>query len=276
MTRVAALVLKLWRLCRSDLRWRDQAVYIMNRFWAEAGTRRYHLRGGGTVLLRCASTDRKVFDEVFLDQIYAPAVALLSAPETPTILVDLGANTGLSTIFLARRLNLTRIIAVEPCPENYRMLQENTRSLGDCCTVVQAFAGAERGFATLLDPGFGAWGLRMGDSGSAGTPVLPLLEILPDATGTRIFLKCDIEGSERHLFRRIRDWEQRVDFIVLELHTEFFTAAEFEKCLAGSAFYWNRHGVVRRGAVLAVIALERAQRRTTTQSLASIQSKHDS
>ena len=242
MTRATGFFLKLQRLFRSDLLWRDQAAYLFDEVWgrligfSSTGVRRYSLKGGGAVSLRRGSTDRKVFDEVFLEQIYAPGAALLPVDDVPTILVDLGANIGLSTVYLARRLNLARIVAVEPGPENFRMLVDNTHALAGRCTVVQAFAGAERGFANLVDAGFGAWGLRMGAASSWGTPVLPLAEILPDVPGARILLKCDIEGSERHLFRAMRDWEHLVDFMILELHTEFFTAAELERSLEESGF----------------------------------------
>jgi len=267
MTSAAAFFLKLRRLFRSDLLWRDQAAYLFDEAWdrltglSGTGVRRYRLRGGGAVSLRCGSTDRKVFDEIFLEQIYAPGVALLPAASAPTILVDLGANIGLSTVYLARRLNLTAVVAVEPCPENFRMLVENTQTLAGRCNALNAFAGAERGFANLVDAGFGAWGLRMGAASSGGTPVLPLAEILPDVPGARILLKCDIEGSERHLFRAMRDWEHLVDFIILELHTEFFTAAELESSLEESGYQWTRHGNVPADAVLCVIGLERAQRK---------------
>jgi len=275
MTRAAGFFLKLRQLFRSDLAWFDRAVYLFDEAWDRykglpgTGVRRYRLRGGGAVFLRCGSTDRKVFDEVFLEQIYAPSLELLSADGVPTVLVDLGANIGLSTVYLARRMNLTRIIAVEPCPENFRMLVENTlentQALAGRCTVVQAFAGAERGFANLVDAGFGAWGMRMGAASTWGTPVLPLAEIVPDAPGARVLLKCDIEGSERHLFRSLRAWEEIVDFIILELHTEFFTAVELDRCLEESGYHWIRHGTVPRGALLAVIGLERARRKTAAR-----------
>ena len=212
-------------------------------------------------MLRYGSTDRRVFDEVFLEKIYARGLALVPSDDAPTILVDLGANIGLSTVFLARGLNLTRIVAVEPSPENFRVLLENTHDLAGRTTALQVFAGAERGFANLVDAGYGAWGLRMGAASSWGTPVLPLNEILPDVPGARILLKCDIEGSERHLFRNLRDWEHLVDFIILELHTEFFTGAQLSRCLESSAFDWIVRGQFPTGAVLALLMLERSHKK---------------
>ena len=271
MRRLAAFFLKLRRLLGCDLLWRDRAAYLFDEGWdrligvARTGVRRYRLRGGGAVLLRHGSTDRRVFDEVFLEKIYAPGIARFAAGGAPTILVDLGANIGLSTVFLARRLKLTRIVAVEPSPDNFRLLLENTQDLAGRCTALNAFAGAERGFAHLVDAGFGAWGLRMGAASSYGTPVLPLAEILPAAPGARILLKCDIEGSERHLFRNIRDWEHLVDFILLELHTEFFTAAELEHCLEESGYDWVRYGAVKPGAVLAILTLQRTHRKSVAR-----------
>lgn len=218
----------------------------------------YRLSEGIPITLRGGTTDGKVFDEIFLEQTYAPGAALVPRDEKPLVLIDLGANVGLSTLFFARLLHPVRIVAVEPCPNSFQVLLENTRSLADRCTVVQAFAGAQRGHAQIVDAGFGAWGLRMGASERYGIPVQPISELVPEDADSRVVLKCDIEGSECHLFRTLHLWEHLVDLIILELHTEFFSAAELEACLADSSYEWVRHGVIEPGALLAVIVLERA------------------
>jgi hypothetical protein len=132
--------------------------------------------------------------------------------------------------------------------------------------VLQAFIGAERGFAQMLDAGYGAWGLRMGDASESGIRVLRLDEILPDVPGS-VLLKCDIEGGERFVFPQIAAWEDRVRFIILELHTEFFTVEQLDAALASSRYEWHRHGEITPGALLAVFALERGElKRTTLES----------
>jgi FkbM family methyltransferase len=218
------------------------------------------MRDGSSIQLRAGTTDSKVFEEIFADRIYAAWAA--ACPERPQVLVDLGANIGLSTLFLDREMGFERVIAVEPDFENVRALRNNLEgNVHAELTILHAFAGEQRGFANVLDAGYGAWGLRMGDVAEAGVPVIPLEEIVPDAPGG-VLLKCDIEGGERFVFPNIAAWDERVSFIILELHMEFFTLAQLEAALASSKYAWRVHGSVEVGAVLAVLALERGVLKT--------------
>jgi FkbM family methyltransferase len=253
---------------------RDGAMAFLGPL-ARNGSREYRLRGGACVILRESSTDQKVFEEVFLQKTYA-AYTQAAQQIAPTILIDLGANIGLSVIALARELQPQVIVAVEPDRENFTMLQENLRRAGwtDRCVAVQAFAGAERGFAELVDSGNGAWGMRMGAPARSGIPVLPVEEIVILAddlllndrlvgTGNRpeakVLLKCDIEGGELHLFRHLRQWEDRVHYVILELHTEFLSVENFHAYLEDSRYHWHMDGKIPPDALLAVIGLERLQ-----------------
>jgi FkbM family methyltransferase len=237
-------------------RLRYAADQVRARLGRLRGVQSYPLSTGGRVWLRGDSTDRKVFDEIFLQRIYAPYAGLIGREGRPPVLVDLGANIGLSALFLHRALDFDRVIAIEPDSGNLQLLRCNLHANRVPVEAVQAFAGGQRGYARLVDAGFGAWGLRMGEACEDGIPVLPLTEIIPDAPGGAV-LKCDIEGAERHLFPRIAEWDARVRFIILELHTEFFTPGELRAALAASNFEWHWHGAIAPGAVCAVLGLER-------------------
>ncbi len=249
---------KLRRILQSDLAGLDVLWYLLDEGLERAGLRTsersYRLRDGSTVFLRRGTTDCKVFDEVFIDRIYEPFAA---AAGRPPVLVDLGANVGLSILFLDRRIGFDHVVAVEPDFENLLALRRNLLdNLGVPCESIQAFAGGERGFAKVLDAGHGAWGLRMGESAEAGVTVLPLEAILPNVPGG-VLLKCDIEGAEQYVFPQIARWDHLVSFIILELHTEFFTMEQLRQTLAASNYKWRVHGEVEEGAVLAVFGLER-------------------
>lgn len=257
---------KLRRIAASDLAGADACWYVVDEILERAGRRgggrSYRLRDGSTVFLRPGTTDAKVFEEVFIDRIYAPFAAKVKGP---SVLVDLGANVGLSALFLAERLDFDRVIAIEPDEANLRALRRNLDdNLSVPCEAVQAFAGAERGYAKLLDSGYGAWGLRMGEAAESGVPVLPLEEIVPRVPGG-VLLKCDIEGAERFLFPRIEAWDELVSFIILELHTEFFTMEQLFRALAESNYEWHLHGGAEPGALLAVFALERGARKLQSE-----------
>jgi len=260
---------KLWLIAVSDLATGDKFRYLMNAARGGAGVFTYRLRGGvnhvgATIALRQGTTDSKVFDEILVERAYGPCLAALPDNLGPVTLIDLGANIGLSTLFFTRELAVDHIIAVEPDPDNFRLLTENLRRAGLAtrCTALCAFAGAERGFAQLHDPGNGAWGMRMGPLSDRGTPVLPLAEIAGIAkTSAPLLLKCDIEGAERQLLLHIRDWEHLIGYILLELHTEFLPLEEMLTCLASSDFEWTIHRTPPAGASIAVLLLERGERR---------------
>jgi FkbM family methyltransferase len=263
VNRLRSVVRKLRRIAQSELAGIDKLRYILNGSNTSghgAGLATYRLRDNGSIGLRKGTTDFKVFDEMFVERAYGPCVARLPDRLGPVTLVDLGANIGLSVLYLAGALDVAGIIAVEPDPDNFRLLTENLRRAGLASRTIalRAFAGAERGFAELYDSGNGAWGMRMGTLAETGIPVLPLAEIANTGrTNTTIVLKCDIEGSERQLFVHIRDWDHLIRYIVLELHTEFLSFQGMLACLQSSRFQWTVHGEVPAGASIALLLLER-------------------
>jgi FkbM family methyltransferase len=270
-TRLIAATSKLRRIFESELSGADRFWYVLDKIrerigMQTSGPRVYRLQDGSCVFLRTGSTDAKVFEEVFIDGIYAPFADLIPADATPSVLVDLGANIGLSTLFLDRRIGFDHVVAVEPDLDNLQALRSNLDDNLDVpCESIQVFAGAERGFAKVLDAGYGAWGLRMGEAADSGIPVLPLAEIVPNVPGG-VLLKCDIEGAERFLFPQIDTWDHLVSFIILELHTEFFTMTQLREALDGSRYEWRLHGGAEPGAVLVVFALERGALKLQSES----------
>lgn len=264
MNRLQVVLRKLRRIAASDLAPIDKLRYVLGGAGRASNPIAHRLRGGISLELRPGTTDSKVFDEIFIEQAYAPCVALLPANLGPVTLIDLGANIGLSALFLTHALDVVEIIAVEPDPDNFRQLVQNLRGCGlaDRCTAIRAFAGAGHAFAELHDSGNGAWGMRMGPLSDAGTPVLPVAQIAGAAkTSVPIVLKCDIEGGERQLFLNIRDWEHLIPYIFLELHTEFLPVEELFGCLESSGFQWTVHGTAPAGEAIALLLLERGARR---------------
>lgn len=265
MSRLHSVARKLRLIARSELVGIDKVRFTMNASGHGTGIATYRLRDNVSIALRRGITDFKVFDEIFVERVYAPCVAGLPANLGPVTLIDLGANIGLSALFLTRALNVAEIIAVEPDPDNFRVLSENLRSAGlaSRSTALRAFAGAELAFAELHDSGNGAWGMRMGALSCTGIPVLPLAQIADAAkAGPPILLKCDIEGGERQLFLHIRDWEHRIHYIFLELHTEFLSFQEMVACLQSSAYQWTIHRTPDAGDAIVLLMLERGLRRS--------------
>jgi hypothetical protein len=67
----------------------------------------------------------QIFQEVWRYKQYTPSFFHGSAPRT---VVDIGANIGIFTLYARQQWHDARIVAFEPAPENFALLQENLRS----------------------------------------------------------------------------------------------------------------------------------------------------
>lgn len=175
------------------------------------------------VRLRPGTSDVVGFQEVFLDRDYA-----VELPAPPRLIVDVGANVGLTALYFAHRYPGARIVAVEPDPENLALLRHNTAPYPNvACTGAAVWPRA----ATLevIDASADPDSLRFAESGNGepatdGVPGVPLEELLRRhgvSDDARLDLvKLDVEGAEADLFRRRPPWLDRVDALVIELHEE--------------------------------------------------------
>ncbi len=144
----------------------------------------------------------------------------------PRVILDIGANIGVTSLLMAERYPNARILAFEPAPENVALLRANTRAIPRI--EVYPFAlGAQDGELRLRasdDPGnhggfsFFASGTR--DTDSVTVPVRAITGFLREQAIDRVdFIKIDTEGSEYPILMAV-DPEvlARVKWITGELH----------------------------------------------------------
>ncbi len=173
------------------------------------------------VILRAGTTDIEVFKKIFIDMEYA-----LPFDAAPSTFIDLGANTGLASIFFLSRYPAAQIIAVEPDSENFAMLKRHLGGLSNV-TCVQAAVWTSDGQVNLIDPGIGSWGMQVTASTQSGRSertvnAISMTSLLSQLPAGRVdLLKIDIEGVERELFSDSGAWIQQVSAIVIELHDRF-------------------------------------------------------
>jgi hypothetical protein len=74
------------------------------------------------VTVRLRTSDIPTYREVFLQQAYR-----LALQRPPSVIVDAGANIGLTSVYFALRYPAARIVAVEPEASNFALLTTNTR-----------------------------------------------------------------------------------------------------------------------------------------------------
>ena len=193
--------------------------------------------------LRVRSTDISTFSEVILRSEYD-----WQFPTEPKVIIDAGANIGLSAVFFAHRYPNARVFAVEPEPRNFELLKRNTVPYANIVPIQAAIWGRNENL-TLTDPGLGDWGFRtLADDRAATTgfckvPGITADQLMADFGITHVdVLKIDIEGAELEVFETCSSWIRSVGTIVIELHDRFRPGctASFEKATTNFRFREQR------------------------------------
>ncbi|MEM6257007.1 MAG: FkbM family methyltransferase [Planctomycetota bacterium] len=177
---------------------------------------------GHPLQCRAGTSDIDVFKHVYVLREYA----MFDGLEKPGLIVDCGANVGMSTAYFLARHPGAQVIAVEPDQGNYRQLMHNTRHYGQRVRAVQAGVWSKDIGLNFVKDGFGdgrAWAIAVEEARLDEEPDLHAVSIpalLNDSGHDRIaLLKVDIEGSELALFSEgAESWLCRVDHLVIELH----------------------------------------------------------
>jgi FkbM family methyltransferase len=184
--------------------------------------------GGAPVVLRCGTSDAQVVWDVFVGGYHLP-VDPVALPEAPLI-VDLGANIGLTMAHFAVRHPQARIVGVELDPANAELCRLNTAPWADRCRLVAAAVWHEDGTVRYETAPGDEWGSRVSQTPSPGTSVVPAISLgtlLEEVAGDRPvdYLKMDIEGAERAVLTTATGWASRVRRIGVELHEPYTVPA---------------------------------------------------
>lgn len=181
-----------------------------------------HLSHAGKVLripLRPNGADYKVLADVFLNHFYK-----IEASGVQTI-IDLGANIGLSTLYLKTLYPDARVACVEPVPANVEVLKQTLLLNGiDDAHVFSGAIGTDNGSALLMihsDPTAHSLipNLSIGPLPSIEVPQISVKSLMEQLGFTMIdLLKIDIEGYEKTLFMSKTDWLDSTRYIVGEAH----------------------------------------------------------
>lgn len=138
--------------------------------------------------------------------------------QTPLI-VDCGANIGLSAAYFSTKFPQAKLIAVEPNEANLRMARRNCPSPD--VHFVHAGVASECKKGRLVDPGRGNDAFRVEADGAGALDLVSIDSLLdgPAAAGCVPFIvKIDVEGFEEELFSKNVGWIERFPLLVIELH----------------------------------------------------------
>lgn len=186
------------------------------------------------LLLRTGTSDAWVFEQVFCNNDYnlrrlprwndiEQTYHNLAAEGSPLIL-DLGANVGMASIYFAKNWPAARILAVEPSQQNYDVLCRNVASLKQVMPLKAAVSAID-GFVRITNVEGHAWAHRTAMATRAAVDTVPaksvasLIASAGDEQRCYPFIcKIDIEGFESHLFSSNTDWIRLFPVIIIELH----------------------------------------------------------
>jgi len=202
------------------------------------------LRDGWT--LRCRVNEIFAVAEVF-------AVGTYDRPnihwsEARTIL-DIGANVGAATLWMARRAPNARIVAVEPSPQALELLRDNVRRNGleNRVTVVAGGVGRAAGITHIALDGVSVSGRTSENETGAEVQVYTLDDVAKVAGTNGVdVIKIDCEGAEYDAFAGASpELLRNVEAVVGEYHavpghdrgelTELLRPAGFEVTLKGDS-----------------------------------------
>lgn len=146
--------------------------------------------------------------------------SILETGGTPLIL-DLGANIGIASVFLAQKYPDARVFGIEADEANAKRATSNT-SKSQHIEIIHSAIAPEDGQIPIFDPGLGNNAYRTFGSEKEFLRHIPavsidtLLENHSDLVP--FFLKVDIEGFESSLFEQNVDWIDRFKVIAIETH----------------------------------------------------------
>lgn len=163
---------------------------------------------------------RVMLDEIAVREEYFIPPPL---PDVPVI-VDCGANIGLATYFVKRRHPTARVIAYEPDPALFAVLEANIRRnhFADVHLHQTAVGGRARPDVFLSTPEASMAGhLAAGAEAVGGIPVdvIPLSDILRREPAIDL-LKVDIEGAEAEALPEAAAELRRCRFVFVECHMQ--------------------------------------------------------
>jgi FkbM family methyltransferase len=185
--------------------------------------------------VRTATTDASEFLYTVVRETYGRYLPQGSVE----FILDAGANIGDTAVWFLTRFCAAKLIAVEPDPENFAILQRNCAPYGQRSLLVRAavWPNATR---LSLDGNQAKDAVEVRESPDGDCSGLTVPQLMKMHNFPRLdILKCDIEGAEKQLFlHNADDWLSLTKFVVIETHGE--------ECLNAVLHATARHGFTHR------------------------------
>lgn len=154
------------------------------------------------------------------------------------VIIDLGSNVGYTLLDFRLQYPACRLVGVEMDQENFKILEENVKTLSNCNIVNAAIWKTE---GSIQYVGKDAQSFAAGEQEAKDALVAQAITIdklLDDySIETVDYLKMDIEGAEEEIFfaSAFQNWLLKVKYISIEVHdTSKYTCDELRQKIKAS------------------------------------------
>ena len=202
------------------------------------------------------SSDPEVFEQVFINEEYAPVIELSNGSGENLTMIDAGANIGLTAIYFKMCFNDIKVIAIEPDSENFRLLVKNLEanqiSTRHCLNAALWSASIPLKTGNAFRDGK-SWSITVEEAGGSDSALegvtLPALFQQFDLQFLDV-LKIDIEGAEKYVFEdhdAIEPLLKKTKYLAVEIHDEVCDRAAIENFLVRTGITVFHHGELTIG-----------------------------
>jgi FkbM family methyltransferase len=229
---------KWWRLVKAfGVRWGTQifySIHVVDSLAPKYSIKQLDLKKFKfPIFYRARSSDASVFEQTLvLNEYEVPIEAhrlaleayyqMLLADGKRPLVIDCGANIGLSSVWFARRFPNAAVIAVEPEPDNFAVLLKNVAGYQNI-KPIQAAISDHASTVSLQNVANEPWAWETKESETGPISTVTVSQLLGEAgSSAPLLVKIDIEGFEVQLFRSNSEWTSGIPLIVFESHDWLF------------------------------------------------------
>jgi FkbM family methyltransferase len=152
-------------------------------------------------------------------EIFSKRNYLFKAKSDAPLIIDCGANIGLSLIYFKLLYPQSTIIAFEPDPGAFAALAENVKSFGFDHVELHNRAVWDRESRVTFQRE-GSWGGRIADDVQGNTIEVETIRLKEILAGRKIdFLKIDVEGAETDILLDCVSELSNIDHLFFEYHS---------------------------------------------------------
>ncbi len=166
-----------------------------------------------------------------------------SVSDNASLIIDVGANAGLSTGLLADHWKNASVFGIEMNPKTAQRARDNLFLFGDRVQIItQAVGFPERKTIAIFTSASAVDHLKdypwdVGEENIVQVKSLDtVLEEIEVSNQTIDFLKIDIEGAEWEVLHDGGKWPERTKVLVLEGHSNYYSGQDFIDSVSNLGF----------------------------------------